>query len=187
MTRNYFLELIIDLTSLGMVCCDTDAGLEIINHKCLLSIGSLPQYSMNVHTMYHTIHCSYLINWICLVPKVPRELNLKWHKILKRTQSITLVDHLLLAFSTKEPLEDIYTSLLVEEYIRISLQLYLRFFFNSSCEWDTSLMTLPFFSSSLIISVKNNFQYSLKSSQCSCNFNKETQNNASSFKPTKKL
>lgn len=133
------------------------------------------------------IQCSYLINWICLVPKVPRELNLKWHKILKRTQSITLVDHLLLAFSTKEPLEDIYTSLLVEEYIRISLQLYLRFFFNSSCEWDTSLMTLPFFSSSLIISVKNKYQYSLKSSQCSCNFNKETQNNASSFKPTKKL
>lgn len=133
------------------------------------------------------IHCSYLINWICLVPKVPRELNLKWHKILKRTQSITLVDHLLLAFSTKEPLEDIYTSLLVEEYIRISLQLYLRFFFSSSCEWDTSLMTLPFFSSSLIISVKNKYQYSLKSSQCSCNFNKETQNNASSFKPTKIL
>lgn len=133
------------------------------------------------------IQCSYLINWICLVPKVPRELNLKWHKILKRTQSITLVDHLLLAFSTKEPLEDIYTSLLVEEYIRISLQLYLRFFFNSSCEWDTSLMTLPFFSSSTIISVKNKYQYSLKSSQCSCYFNKETQNNASSFKPTKKL
>lgn len=150
--------------------------LTSIQHEC----------SYNVY-----IHCSYLINWICLVPKVPRELNLKWHKILKRTQSITLVDHLLLAFSTKEPLEDIYTSLLVEEYmyIRISLQLYLRFFFNSSCEWDTSLMTLPFFSSSLIISVKNKFQYSLKSSQCSCNFNvnKETQNNASSFKPTKKL
>lgn len=146
--------------------------LTSIQHEC----------SYNVY-----IHCSYLINWICLVPKVPRELNLKWHKILKRTQSITLVDHLLLAFSTKEPLEDIYTSLLVEEYIRISLQLYLRFFFNSSCEWDTSLMTLPFFSSSSIISVKNKYQYSLKSSQCSCNFNKETQNNASSFKPTKKL
>lgn len=148
--------------------------LTSIQHEC--------SYNVYIH-----VHCSYLINWICLVPKVPRELNLKWHKILKRTQSITLVDHLLLAFSTKEPLEDIYTSLLVEEYIRISLQLYLRFFFNSSCEWDTSLMTLPFFSSSLIISVKNKFQYSLKSSQCSCNFNKETQNNASSFKPTKKL
>lgn len=148
--------------------------LTSIQHEC--------SYNVYIH-----VHCSYLINWICLVPKVPRELNLKWHKILKRTQSITLVDHLLLAFSTKEPLEDIYTSLLVEEYIRISLQLYLRFFFNSSCEWDTSLMTLPFFSSSLIISVKNKYQYSLKSSQCSCNFNKETQNNASSFKPTKKL
>lgn len=148
--------------------------LTSIQHEC--------SYNVYIH-----VHCSYLINWICLVPKVPRELNLKWHKILKRTQSITLVDHLLLAFSTKEPLEDIYTSLLVEEYIRISLQLYLRFFFNSSCEWDTSLMTLPFFSSSSIISVKNKYQYSLKSSQCSCNFNKETQNNASSFKPTKKL
>lgn len=148
--------------------------LTSIQHEC--------SYNVYIH-----VHCSYLINWICLVPKVPREVNLKWHKILKRTQSITLVDHLLLAFSTKEPLEDIYTSLLVEEYIRISLQLYLRFFFNSSCEWDTSLMTLPFFSSSSIISVKNKYQYSLKSSQCSCNFNKETQNNASSFKPTKKL